>query len=148
MTPERAKALGMVPTPGVPGAYMPNVAANPAQVMRDQMGLIAANPLEALGRMVVGALQGGVFGPGLNNIQSFAGGLFGGSSGSDATPERTSEAYGGSLGGLGGSYTGPGGVGGYTGGGFQASPGGWGNYGSDGSFNSGFQSSTGFQYDR
>lgn len=131
MTPEKARALGMVPTPGVPGAYMPNVAPNPAQVMKDQLGLIGANPLEAIGRMVVGALQGGVFHSG-TGIFSNPGGLWG-----NPAPQGTQDAYGGVGGGLGG-----------LGGGFQAGGGNWGNYGSSGTFNSGFTSGSGFTYDR
>lgn len=77
MTPERARALGMVET--VPGMFMPDVKANPAQVMRDQLGLIARNPLESLARMFAGTLQGGVFHAGntLGNIASIPGGIFG-----------------------------------------------------------------------
>jgi hypothetical protein len=78
MTPERAKALGMVATPNVPGAYMPNVAGNPLQVARDQMGHIARNPLESLFNMALGTLQGGVFHSGVGNMLQSAGGLFGG----------------------------------------------------------------------
>jgi hypothetical protein len=78
MTPERAKALGMVPTDNVPGKYMPNVAGNPLQVARDQMGHIARNPLESLFNMAIGTLQGGVFHPGVGNMMSSIGGLFGG----------------------------------------------------------------------
>jgi hypothetical protein len=113
------------------------------------MGLIARNPLEALGRMVVGALQGGVFHSGMPNIMQAAGCLFGNDR-QNAVASAPSGNVGGlqSLGGVGGSYTGPGGVGGYTGGGFQAGGGNWGNYGSSGSFNSGFQSGSGFTYDR
>jgi hypothetical protein len=76
MTPERAKALGMVGT--VPGKYMPNVAGNPLQVARDQMGHIARNPLESLFNMALGTLQGGVFHSGVGNMLQSAGGLFGG----------------------------------------------------------------------
>jgi hypothetical protein len=126
---------------------MPNVPGNPAQVMRDQAKLIAANPLEAIGRMVVGALQGGVFGPGLSGIRMASGGLFGGNRQTTAPAAGGSRGLG-SLGGVGGSYSGPGGPGGYTGGGFQAGGGNFGNYGTTGGFNSGLQSGSGFTYDR
>jgi hypothetical protein len=94
------------PNTGKVNGYMPNVPANPAQVMRDQAKLIAANPLEAIGRMVVGALQGGVFGPGLSGIRMASGGLFGAPTYGAHAPTRQSIGYGltapGGIGGLGG----------------------------------------------
>lgn len=150
MTPERAKALGMVET--VPGMYMPNVAANPAQVMRDQAGLIARNPIASIGKMIAGTLLGGVFhaGGGLRNVAAPLAQAITGNrqQNSNKAPSGLPQAVAAALGGVGGSYSGPGGIGGYTGGGFQASPSGFGNYGSDGSFNGGMQSSSGFTFDR
>jgi hypothetical protein len=94
------------PNTGKVNGYMPNVPGNPAQVMRDQAKLIAANPLEAIGRMVVGALQGGVFGPGLSGIRMASGGLFGAPTYGAHAPTRQSIGYGltapGGIGGLGG----------------------------------------------
>jgi hypothetical protein len=137
MTPERAKALGMVATPNVPGKYMPDVKANPAQVMKDQLGLFARNP-QSLFTAALGALQGGVFFDRLlPDLAVAKGGLL--------SPER--QQIGGGLTAPGGNTGGNvGGIGGL--GGFQAGGGNWGNYGSSGGFNSGFTSSSGFTYDR
>lgn len=125
---------------------MPNVKGNPAQVMKDQMGLIAANPIASIAKMAMGAMLGGVFHSGLGNMFQNTGNNNAG----NALGNIASAAVGGigSIGGAGGTFNGPGGFGGYNGGGFQASSGGFGNYGSDGGFNSGMQSSSGFTYDR
>lgn len=126
MSASKAKSLGMTET--VPGKFMPDVKGNPAQVLRDQLGLIARNPIQSIGQMIAGTMLGGVFHAGGNPFQNMA--------------QKSAAGAGiASLGGAGGGSGGGGNFGG-GGGGFAS------NRGSDGGFNSGYTSSSGFTYDK
>jgi hypothetical protein len=99
ITPEEAAKYNMSET--VPGLYMPNVAPNPAQVLADQARLVAANPLQSIGKMVAGTILGGVFHSGLGNIGNALGNAFGNFDGGGvtATGSRSfSTPSGGTLG--------------------------------------------------